>query len=53
MMNNAFVLKEAAVAADKILEVKGLQDEDRLILAYLTCLGRNPVMPKRRLPWLI
>ena len=42
MMNNAFVLKEAAVAADKILEVKGLPDEDRLILAYLTCLGRKP-----------
>ncbi len=42
MMNNAFVLKEAAVAADKILEAKGLEDEDRLILAYLTCLGRKP-----------
>jgi ribosomal protein L35AE/L33A len=42
MMNNAFVLKEAAVAAEKILEAKGLEDEDRLILAYLTCLGRKP-----------
>ena len=42
MMNNAFVLKEASEAADKILEVKGLEDEDRLILAYLTCLGRKP-----------
>jgi len=42
MMNNGFVLKEAKVAADKILEVKGLEDEQRLVLAYLTCLGRNP-----------
>ena len=42
MMNNDFVLKEATVAADKILEIKGLEDEQRLDLAYLTCLGREP-----------
>ena len=42
MMNNDFVLKEATVAADKILEIKGLEDEQRLDLVYLTCLGREP-----------
>jgi len=42
MMNNDFVLKEATVAADKILALKGLEDEQRLDLAYLTCLGREP-----------
>jgi len=42
MMNNGFVLKEATVAADKILALKGLEDEQRLVLAYLTCLGREP-----------
>ena len=42
MMNNDFVLKEATVAADKILAIKGIDDEQRLDLAYLTCLGRKP-----------
>jgi hypothetical protein len=42
MMNNGFVLKEATVAAEKILALTGLEDEQRLILAYLACLGREP-----------
>ena len=42
MMNNRFVLEEAMVAADKILAIKGIDDEQRLDLAYLTCLGRKP-----------
>ena len=42
MMNNGFVLEEATVAADKILAIKGIDDEQRLDLAYLTCLGRKP-----------
>jgi hypothetical protein len=42
MMNNGFVLKEATVAADNILALKSLEDEQRLVLAYLTCLGREP-----------
>jgi hypothetical protein len=42
MMNNGFVLKEATVAADNILALKNLEDEQRLVLAYLTCLGREP-----------
>jgi hypothetical protein len=42
MMNSEFVLKEANAAAAKILEVEGLDDPQRLILAYKTTLGRNP-----------
>ncbi len=42
MMNSEFVLKEANAAAAKILEVKGLDDEQRLALAYKTALGRKP-----------
>jgi hypothetical protein len=42
MMNNGFVLKEAMLAANKILALKGLKDEQRLFFAYLTCLGREP-----------
>lgn len=42
MMNNRFVLEEATVAADKILAIKGIDDDQRLDLAYLTCLGRKP-----------
>ena len=41
-MNNGFVLKEAMLAANKILALKGLKDEQRLFFAYLTCLGREP-----------
>jgi len=42
MMNSEFVLNEAKTAAAKILEVEGLDDQQRLVLAYKTTLGRNP-----------
>jgi len=42
MMNNGFVLEEVSAATDKILAIKGIDDEQRLDLAYLTCLGRKP-----------
>ena len=42
MMNSEFVLKEANAAADKILERKGLDDQQRLVLAYKITLGRIP-----------
>ena len=42
MMNSDFVLKEANSAAAKILELKGLDDEQRIIQAYKITLGRNP-----------
>ncbi len=42
MMNSEFVLKEANAAADKILERKELDDQQRLVLAYKITLGRIP-----------
>jgi hypothetical protein len=42
MMNSGFVLNEAKAAAVKILEVKGLDDQQRLVFAYKTTLGRIP-----------
>lgn len=42
MMNSDFVLNEAKAAASKILEVEGLNDQQRLVLAYKTALGRIP-----------
>ena len=42
MMNSNFVLKEAKAAAVKILEMEGLDDQQRLVFAYKTTLGRIP-----------
>ena len=42
MMNSGFVLNEAKAAAVKILEMKGLDDRQRLVFAYKTTLGRIP-----------
>jgi hypothetical protein len=42
MMNSGFVLNEAKAAAVKILEMEGLDDQQRLVFAYKTTLGRIP-----------
>jgi hypothetical protein len=42
MMNSNFVLNEAKAAAAKILKEEGLDDQQRLVLAYKTTLGRIP-----------
>ena len=42
MMNSNFVLKEARAAAVKILEMEELNDQQRLVFAYKTTLGRIP-----------
>ena len=51
MMNSDFVLNEAKAATARILSEKGLDDEQRLSLAYRTCLGREPSASERRLPY--
>ena len=42
MMNSEFVLKEANAAAAKILAIKGLDDSQRIVMAYKITLGRIP-----------
>jgi hypothetical protein len=42
MMNNEFVINEARTTAVRILSFENLNDEERLILTYKTCLGREP-----------
>ena len=49
MMNSEFVLKEANLAATKILEVEGLDDPQRLVLAYKITLGRIPTEAEKSL----
>ena len=40
--NNEFVINEARTTAVRILSFENLNDEERLILTYKTCLGREP-----------
>ena len=49
MMNSDFVLNAAKAAAARILSEKGLDDEQRLSLAYRTCLGRAPSASEKAL----
>ena len=42
MMNNEFVINEARTTAVRILSFENLNDEERLILTYKSCLGREP-----------
>jgi hypothetical protein len=49
MMNSEFVLKEADAAASKILDLEGMNDPQRLVLAYKTTLGRIPTEVEKSL----
>ena len=49
MMNSDFVLNEAKAATARILSEQGLDDEQRLSLAYRICLGREPSASEKAL----
>ena len=42
MMNNEFVINEARTTAERILSFDNMNDEERLIFTYKSCLGREP-----------
>ena len=42
MMNNDFVIKKAALTSKRILTNRDLKVEDRVKLAFLLCLNREP-----------
>jgi hypothetical protein len=48
MMNNDFVMKHAELTAKNILSLKNLNDRDRIKLAFLICLGREPHEGERK-----
>ncbi len=42
MMNNEFVINEARTTAERILSFDNMNDEERLVFTYNSCLGREP-----------
>jgi len=47
MMNNDFVMKQAELTAKNILIRKNLAEADKIKLAFLSCLGREPHYEER------
>lgn len=48
MMNNDFVINHAELTAKNILSLKNLDDREKIKLAFLICLGREPHEGERK-----
>ena len=49
MMNNEFVIEHAGLVGQKIQALKNLDIEQKIKLAFLTCIGREPYEEERKL----
>ena len=49
MMNNEFVIKHAGLVGEKIQALTNLGTDEKIKLAFLTCLGREPYERERKL----